>query len=117
MKISRIAELVDGRVLVDNRNDLVDIKQACSTDLMSDVLRFATKGALLITALNQSQAIRTAEIADIAAVLMVLDKKIDKEIIELAQKKNIALISTHLPMFTVCGILYGGGLRSCLEER
>lgn len=116
MKISRIAELVDGRVLVDNSDDSVDVKQACSTDLMSDVLRFATKGALLITALNQSQAIRTAEIADIPAVLMV-HKKIDKEIIELAQKKNIALISTHLPMFTVCGILYEGGLRSCLEER
>lgn len=115
MKISGIAELVDGRIIV-NSSDSMDIAFVCSTDLMSDVLRFATKGALLVTALNQAQVIRTAEISDIPAVLMVLGKKMEREMIELAREKNIALMVTHLPAFTVCGILYSGGMRSCLED-
>jgi predicted transcriptional regulator len=116
MKLNDIAELIDGQMIVNSPNDSVDIVSVCSTDLMSDVLRFATKGALLVTALNQSQVIRTAEISDIPAVLMVLGKKMEREMIELAREKNIALMVTHLPAFTVCGMLYAGGLRSCLEN-
>lgn len=116
MKLKDIANLIDGQIIVEGRADSIDIVSVCSSDLMSDVLRFATRGALLVTALNQSQVIRTAEIADITAVLMVLGKKIDREMIELASEKNIALMVTYLPAFTVCGMLYAEGLRSCLEE-
>ena len=116
MKLSGIAEMIDGQMIVNSTNDSVDIVSVCSTDLMSDVLRFATKGALLVTALNQSQVIRTAEISDIPAVVLVLGKKMEREMIELAREKNIALLVTHLPAFTVCGMLYAGGLRSCLED-
>jgi predicted transcriptional regulator len=116
MKLSDIADIVDGYVIVNSTDGSPDIVSVCSTDLMSDVLRFAAKGALLVTALNQSQVIRTAEIADIAAVLMVMGKKMEREMIELAKEKNIALMVTHLPAFTVCGMLYAGGLRSCLED-
>lgn len=115
MKLNDIVELIDGHIIVNSTDDSLDIVSVCSTDLMSDVLRFAAKGALLVTALNQSQVIRTAEIADISAVLMVMGKKMEKEMIELAKEKNIALMVTHLPAFTVCGMLYAGGLRSCLE--
>ncbi|BCB97281.1 hypothetical protein JZK55_22030 [Dissulfurispira thermophila] len=116
MKLKDIAGLIDGEIIVKGKADSIDIVSVCSSDLMSDVLRFAAKGALLVTALNQTQVIRTAEIADIAAVLMVLGKKMEKDMIELAKEKNIALMVTHLPAFTVCGMLYVGGLRSCLEE-
>jgi predicted transcriptional regulator len=47
---------------------------------------------------------------------MVMGKKMEREMIELAKEKNIALMVTHLPAFTVCGMLYAGGLRSCLED-
>ena len=115
MEISKIVELLNGQLVVHGSNKAVEIETVCSTDLMSDVLRFATKGTLLVTALNQAQVIRTAEIADIPAVIMVMGKAIEKELTELAEKKDITLISTNLPTFTTCGILYAEGLIGCLE--
>lgn len=115
MEIGRIAELLGGDVVFGGGGKTIDIRSVCSTDLMSDVLRFASRGSLLVTALNQAQAIRTAEIADIPAIIMVMGKKIEKDVTDLAEEKNIALISTELPTFTTCGILYSEGLKSCLE--
>lgn len=112
MELRRIVELVEGTVVVNSADSGLSVTSVVSTDLMSDVLRYAARGALLITGLNQAQVIRSAEIADIPAVLVTLDKRIEREMITLAREKRITLISTPLPMFTVCGILYGQGLQS-----
>lgn len=115
MDIAKISELVGGKIVSGGGDTSPDIRSVCSTDLMSDVLRFASKGSLLVTALNQTQVIRTAEIADIPAVIMSMGKNIEKEMTQLAEEKNIALISTDLPTFTACGILYAEGLKGCQE--
>lgn len=115
MELSRIVELVEGTVVVHGAHNDLPITAVWSTDLMSDVLRYAVRGALLITGLNQSQVIRSAEIADIPAVLVTLNKRVEQEMINLAREKRITLLSTRLPMFTVCGILYGQGLRSGVD--
>ncbi|MEW5746084.1 MAG: DRTGG domain-containing protein [Nitrospirota bacterium] len=118
MELQRIVELVEGKIVVSGRSSPgsgVSVTSVYSTDLMSDVLHYAIRGSLLITGLNQSQVIRSAEIADIPAVLVTQDKRIDREMAELARAKDITIISTRLPMFTVCGILYEQGLRSSRE--
>jgi predicted transcriptional regulator len=115
MELGKIVELVGGKIITSSRDASFDIQRICTTDMMSDVLRFARRGELLITSLNQPQVVRTAEIADIPVVMVVLGKKIEKEMIEMAEKMNITLISTGLPMFTACGMLYSMGLRSCVD--
>ncbi len=117
MELAKLVELVCGRIVVRKKDEFFDISAVCTTDMMSDVLHFAKRGELLVTSLNQSQVIRTAEIADIPVVMVVLGKKIEKEMIEMAEKKNITLLSTELPMFTVCGMLYSKGLKSCVNGR
>ncbi len=117
MEMSKVVELVYGRVVVGKKESSFDIQAVCTTDMMSDVLHFAKKGELLVTSLNQPQVIRTVEIADIPVVIVVLGKRIEKDMKELAEQKNVTLISTELPMFTVCGLLYSHGLRSCVNGR
>ncbi|WP_333655445.1 hypothetical protein [Dissulfurispira sp.] len=46
MKLDDIAELIDGQIIVNSADGSMDIVSVCSTDLMSDVLRFATKGGI-----------------------------------------------------------------------
>jgi hypothetical protein len=46
----------------------------------------------------------------------VRGKKPQKETIELAKKKNIAILTTNLPMFESCGRLYHEGLSGCSEN-
>ncbi|UCC90588.1 MAG: hypothetical protein JSW24_05580, partial [Dehalococcoidia bacterium] len=84
---------------------------------MSDVLAFTKPESLLLTGLTNAQVIRTAEMAEIAAVCFVRGKKPDEETIRLAKSKSIPLLVTQLPLFESCGRLYKKGLIGCSEYK
>jgi predicted transcriptional regulator len=117
LRIDDILKIVDGKLVVEGKKDSLEIQSVCGSDMLSDALRYALKGALLITSLNQSQVIRTADIADIPAVLIVLGKPIPEDMRLLAEDKNVTIISSPHSLFTVCGKLYEYGIRSCREQQ
>jgi len=82
-----------------------------AADLMSEVLAFCSPGALLLTGLANVQSVHTAHVADLAAIIYVNDKRPDPVVVALAREQGIPLLSTKLPMFAACGILYAQGLR------
>jgi len=117
MTLRRIAEILDAAFLVTAGNPDIEVQSVCSADLMSDLLHFSGKPkSLLITGLINSQVVRTAEIADIHAVVFVLNKRPDRETVTFAKDKGIWLLTTRFSRFTVCGRLYEAGLRSCTQE-
>lgn len=110
-------EILEAELVLDTDDMDTEIQSVCSSDLMSDLLHFSsTPRSLLITGLNNTQVIRTAEIADMKAIVFVLDKRPDKETIEMARQKGISLMVTSFSRFTACGKLYGKGLKSCTGE-
>lgn len=117
MTIKRIAEILKAEIILDSDTLDFEIESVCSSDLMSDLLHFSTKcKSLLITGLTNSQVIRTADIADIKAIVFVLDKRPDKDTVALAKEKKITLMVSPFSRFTACGKLYSEGLRSCVDE-
>jgi hypothetical protein len=117
MTLKRLIEILDAEVILDAGDPDIEVQAACSSDLMSDLLCFAAKpGSVLITGLINPQVVRTAEIADLKAIIFVLRKRPDKDTIELARAKGIPLIVTPLSRFTSCGRLYVEGLESCTED-
>ncbi|MBI5098569.1 MAG: hypothetical protein HZB30_04960 [Nitrospirae bacterium] len=117
MTLSKITEILEATVIV-RPADLEDlnIRSACSADLMSDVLYYHSIDSLLITGLTQINVIRTAEIAGTKAIVFVLNKKPDERTVELAGQKKIPLLSTPFCMYTASGKLYQAGLRSSLND-
>ena len=113
MILSEIIKTLEATIITDSVNTDMNIQSACSADRMSSVLYYHTANSLLITGLAQPQVIRTAEIAGIKAIVFVLDKKPDKNIIKLANKNKIPLISTPMCMYTASGKLFQKGLKSC----
>lgn len=111
MKLSKVRELLDARVCAgqDQIEDM-EVKEACGSDLMSDVLAFVKEQGLLLTGLQNLQVVRTAEMMDMEAIVFVRGKMPNEEMIRIAEAKGIVLMSTELPMFTACGLLYKGGL-------
>jgi predicted transcriptional regulator len=87
------------------------INQVMASDLMSDVLSFCGSGVLLITGLINFQSVRTADVLDLEGIIFALGKRPSEETIRLALQKNIPLLSTPLPIFEACGILYSKGIR------
>jgi len=94
-----------------------DVRAACGSDLMSDVLAFVKSESLLLTGLTNPQVVRTAEMADLGSICFVRGKRPDEQTIKLAETKNIPLLTTPLSMFESCGRLYREGVTSCFERR
>lgn len=110
MVLSEIISLIGAEVhTAGDKKDII-IKSACGADLMSDVMAFSKENALLLTGLINPQVVRTAEMMDIQVIVFVRGKKPNCAMCELAEEKNIVLLSTALPMFTACGILYKAGI-------
>ncbi len=115
MNLAEVKEILKAKVLTGSDNLQMEVKTGCGCDLMSDVLAFTKAESLLLTGLTNIQVIRTAEMADIAAICFVRGKKPDEETIRLAESKSIPLLITQLPMFESCSQLYKNGLIGCSE--
>lgn len=112
MKLQKIISLIDGKILLETKDD-PEISCAAASDLMSDVLAFAEPYSILLTGLCNAQVVRTAEMADIAAVIFVHGKVPEAQTVALAKNKGIPLVVTKAPLFETCGRLYQAGLKSC----
>lgn len=117
MKIAEIAQLLDATIHCQPDDFSGDLTHAGASDLMSDVLAHVAYDILLITGLLSRQVIRTADLMDITAVCFTRGKVPGQEIIELAQDTGIALMSTNLKTYTVCGKLYQAGLKGIETDK
>lgn len=109
MKVQNIVNILKAEILAEG--DLQEeVKTACGSDMMSDVLAFVKDQSVLLTGLVNPQVVRTAEMMDMCCVAFVRGKRPDAAIIELAQSKNIILLTTQERMYPACGKLYKAGL-------
>lgn len=117
MKLQDIIHILEAVVLASSHPEDTDINWACATDLMSEVLYYSHHNSILLTGLAKSQAIRTAEIADIKVIAFTRGKEPDLDTIKLAQQKRITLLVTPLSLFSASGKLYREGLMCCPDNK
>jgi predicted transcriptional regulator len=106
MKLSQIVEALEAKVLTGDDLLEKDIDTCGASDLMSDILAGLSDGSILLTGLTTIQVIRTAMVAGIAAVVFVRGKTPPQEVIDLAEKQGLPLISSPYSMFVSCGRLH-----------
>src|SRR5512145_3440874 len=111
MKIAEIIALTNGKLVCGHQPSDVDLTHAFSSDLLSDVLTINRVGILLITGVANLQTIRTAEMAEVACILIVRNKKASKEMIDLAKDNGLIIIESPGSMFGNSGKLYQHGLQ------
>ncbi len=116
MRLEEVVKLIYGQVLTANVDLHAEVEGGCGADLMSDVLASVQPQAVLLTGLCNPQVVRTAQMADVAAVVFVRGKMPTQDVIDLANEEQIPLITTPYGMFELCGRLYKAGLPS-LERR
>ena len=115
MTLEEIREALDAEVLCGEDRLGLDVRTVCASDLMSDVLAFTRPHWLLLTALVNPQVVRTAEMAELAAVCFVRGKEPAQETVSLAAEKGIPLLYTGLCTFDSCVRLHERGLLGCRE--
>jgi predicted transcriptional regulator len=111
MTSKEIAQIIGGEIICSGSNQEINIGKAFASDLMSDVLTIDTDNLLLLTGLNNLQTIRTAEMAEVKCILLVRNKKPSEEMLTLAAKENITIITSEKSLFYVSGLLYSAGIK------
>ena len=110
MKIREIKELLRADVLCGEELMDEEVRMACGSDMMSDVLAFVKDQAVLLTGLINTQVIRTAMMMDMRCLVFVRNKRPTAEMVELARENHIAVLATAERMYEGCGKLYMGFL-------
>ena len=84
MTVKDVQDVLGARVLVGENHLDREVRSACGSDMMSDVLAFSKDHSVLLTGLCNPQVIRTAEMLDIVCVIFVRGKKPDETILKLS---------------------------------
>ncbi|HEX2964527.1 MAG TPA: DRTGG domain-containing protein [Syntrophorhabdaceae bacterium] len=116
MTLQDVKDILDAEVYVGQDQMQKEVKTAFGADLMSDVLAFAKTGSILLTGLTNPQIVRTSNILDIAAIVIVRGKKPLAETIKLAEELRIPILSTRYILFETAGRLYQKGMVGCVEK-
>ena len=111
MTLKEVSEIIEATVVCGEDQLDREVKMACGSDMMSDVLSFVKDQSLLLTGLQNPQVVRTAEMMDMHCIIFVRGKTPDEQIIELANDRDIVLMTTGMRMFSACGKLYEAGLK------
>jgi predicted transcriptional regulator len=114
--LREVQKILDAEVLVGAEKLDMEVYTAFGADLMSDVLAFADSGCLLLTGLTNPQVIRTADVLDIAAIILVRGKKPPPETLRAAADKNIPVLSTKYILFESAGRLYEKGIVGSVQK-
>jgi hypothetical protein len=88
----------------------MDINYVTASDLMSDVLAFAKPHSILLTGLANVHVISTAEMADLAAIILIRGKQPSEEVIHQAEEKGKPVFGSPHSMFELCARLYNAGM-------
>ena len=75
MTLEEARRILEGEVIAGADLNNIEVEIVCGADLMSDVLAFSKKGALLLTGLTNAHVVRTCGVAEIAAICFVRGKK------------------------------------------
>lgn len=111
MTLAEIKDVLQCEVLTGDDELSMEIETVVASDGMSEILAFARPGALMLTGLTNIQSVRTADIANVRAIIYIRGKRPADKAINLARESDIPVLATGLGMFDVCGMLRELGLK------
>lgn len=118
MQLPELVEKLDAELIAGYANPDTEFSKVGASDFMSDILAAAlSENSILLTGLTTVQAVKTAVISGVSAVVFVRGKKPPQEVIDLAQSHDIPLLSTPCSMFISCGRLYAEGFTGLNGKR
>ncbi|MEA4897081.1 hypothetical protein ACH6CV_05690 [Bacillota bacterium Meth-B3] len=110
MKAEQIIKVLDAKILSGDKLPEEDIRSACGSDMMSDVLAFPKERMVLLTGLTNAHVVRTCEMLDVLLIVFVRGKVPGQDVLNMAKNRGIVVIGTPYTLYEACGLLYESGL-------
>ncbi len=111
MKLQEIVTACNLQLLTGEKIPEGDVTGGYVSDLLSDVMAHCKKGNVWITLQAHPNIVAVAVLKEMSGIIIVNDRKPDKETITKAQAENVSIMSTELSAFDIAGQLYTMGVR------
>ena len=105
MKLNNVVQELKLESLTNYTNEAV-VSGAYSSDLLSDVIANAEENEIWVTLQGHENIVAVAILKDLAAIIVTGDYLPNDTTIEKAKQKGVALFTTTLTNYQVCGKLY-----------
>ena len=110
MRLYEIRDILHAQVLCGEELLDREIRSACASDFMSDVLAYVKDQGVLLTGMVNPQVVRTVEMMDMKCIIFVRGKVPGEDILSLARERDIVVMASAERMFIACVLLYLNGL-------
>jgi predicted transcriptional regulator len=88
-----------------------DVTGVYISDMVSDIIANAKAGNLLVTVQIHNNVIAAANLVDLPAIVVTQGKLPSDDVVKMAEKAQIAILSTALNRWQVATKLYEAGIR------
>ena len=109
MTIGELKELIKARPLTQC-DDQRPVTSGCACDLLSWVMAHGCADMAWVTVQTHMNVIAVAALLDFACVIMPNGIKMPQSVVDKAAEEDIAVLESELDAFTICGLLYSGGV-------
>jgi hypothetical protein len=111
MKLRDIIEKLNLEEIADLNSNNPEISGAYTSDLLSDVIANSMKDNIWITLQTHINILAVAKLKELAAIIIVSNRGMEKNTIEKAKTEQVILLRTTLNAFQISGKLYELGIR------
>ena len=111
MKLAELKEKLELENLTDTYQLDCEISGGYTSDLLSDVIANSKKDNIWITLQTHLNIAAVAKLKELAAIIIVMNKEVDRETISRANEEKINIFRTPMNAFGLSGKLYEMGLR------
>lgn len=93
-------------------NEVTDkkIEGAFISDMVSDVMAGAKPGDIWVTVQTHKNIVAAANLMDIPAIIVVRDKQVPQDTVEMANKVGVTIFTCPLDSYSVAVKLYQAGI-------
>jgi len=109
MKVQEVADKLELKPV--SRVFDKDVTGVYISDMMSDVIANAKAGNVLATVQIHGNVIAAANLVDVSAIIVTQGKMPADDIVKMAEKAEITILSTGLNQWQVATRLYEAGVR------
>jgi hypothetical protein len=111
MKLRDIIEKLTLEKITSLDGNDAEITGGYTSDLLSDVIANSKKDDIWITLQTHLNILAVAKLKELAAIVIVSNREIEKDIIEKAKIEQVMILRTTLNAFQISGKLYEMGIR------
>lgn len=111
MTVKELSNIDELKVATELFNPDTVISGGYTSDLLSDVMANAKKDNIWITMQTHLNITAIASLKEISAVIVVMNREINKDTLDKANEEQITILTTPLTSFQITGKIYDCGIR------